>query len=259
MALEVAITISLVVVGGQLLGNLVELLRTDPGFDADHILAAVVIPTSTQYRTPQYGVLYRKFYDSVRALPGVESAGTVDALPFSGENHGGLISTSASQVLDPRHQTLAEVDLVSAEYLQTMGVHLGQGRWFGEEEMIETNDSAIVNDVAANRLWPGSSAIGKRICVYCTPEMPNNWKQIVGVVSTIRHVAMDGPQAPNVYLSAGALEAAAFLVVRTNRPIGDLETPLRRAIAGVDPHQPVLFSASMRALVADSSRSNVSS
>jgi ABC-type antimicrobial peptide transport system permease subunit len=46
------------------------------------------------------------------------------------------------------------------------------------------------------------------------------------------------------------------LVVRTNRPgyssSRDLEKAIRRAIAAVDPNQPVLLSASMRSLIADS-------
>ena len=59
------------------------------------ILASVVLPEPERYKTPeQRARVYRRFLDAVRAIPGVESAGTVDALPFSGENHGGFISTS---------------------------------------------------------------------------------------------------------------------------------------------------------------------
>jgi putative ABC transport system permease protein len=41
-------------------------------------------------------------------------------------------------------------------------------------------------------------------------------------------------------------------VVRTERPTGDLEKATRRAIAAIDPDQPVFLSASMRDLIADS-------
>src|SRR6202030_2547260 len=64
--------------------------------------------------------------------------------------------------------------------------------------------------------------------------------------------ALNEPAKGNVYLSAGAMQKAAFLVVRTERPTGDLEKAIRRAIAAIDPNQPVLLSASMRALLADS-------
>ena len=41
---EVAIAVALVLVGAQLLGNFIALLRTGPGFDADRVLASVVLP-----------------------------------------------------------------------------------------------------------------------------------------------------------------------------------------------------------------------
>jgi putative ABC transport system permease protein len=250
---EVAISVALIVVGGQLLGNFVRLLGTDPGFEADRVLASVVIPSPERYGTSQLRAgLYKRFLESVRSLPGVASAGTIDALPFSGENHGGFVSASEGGVAQQNGEISAEIDVVSAEYLQTMGVRLIDGRWFREEEMKETSDAAIVNDIAARRLWPNASAVGQLICVYCTPENPRNWKRVIGIVSAIRHAAMDGPEQASVYLSAGAFERAYFLVVRTNQPYAGMENAIRRAIAGVDPNQPVFLSVSMRTLISDS-------
>jgi hypothetical protein len=69
--------------------NIVGQIRTDPGFEANRILASVVLPERERYKTlEQRGRVYRRFLDAVRSIPRVESAGTVDALPFSGENHG---------------------------------------------------------------------------------------------------------------------------------------------------------------------------
>jgi len=250
---EVAITVTLVVIGGQLLSKFVELLRSDPGFEADHLLASVVLPSPVRYRTPeQKREIYQRFLDAVLRIPGVESVGTADALPFSGENHGGLITNNADAAMQPSTQITGEIDVISSHYLQTMGVHLLQGRWFYEGDMDETSNTAIISDLTAAQFWPGADPIGKRTCINCTPENPNNWKQVVGVVSSMRHMSIDGPPLLNVYLAAGALEKAAFLVVRTSRPTGDLEKAIRLAIAGVDPNQPVFLSVPMRELIADS-------
>jgi putative ABC transport system permease protein len=247
---EVAVSVVLVVIGGQLLGSFVKLIGTDPGFQADRVLASVVLPAPERYKDPERrSLFYRRILDAVRALPGVESAGTVDALPFSGENHGGSVSVTDASAAQP---LTAEIDVIGGEYLQTMGIRLLDGRWFREEEMSESNNSAIVNEVVARRLWPGVSAIGQRICVDCTPENPSNWKQVIGVVTSATHSALDTPVIQNVYLAAGAMQSSVFLVVRTNRPMGDLEKAIRRAIAAIDPNQPVFLSASMRALIADS-------
>jgi putative ABC transport system permease protein len=97
VAAEVAIAVALVLTGGRLLGSFVQLLRTDPGFQADQVLASVVLPPSGRYPTPaKRARVYRRFLDTVCSLPGVKSAGVVDALPFSGENHGGSINASRS-------------------------------------------------------------------------------------------------------------------------------------------------------------------
>ncbi len=245
VAAEVALSTMLVVVGGQLLGSFVKVIDTDPGFDARHVLASVVLPSPQRYPSPEKRALFfQRIFDSVRALPGVESAGVVDALPFSGENHGAFVSDGATQID-------SEIDIIGGQYLQTMGVRLLEGRWFRDEEMTDSSDTAIVNDHVASRLWPGVSGVGQRICVYCTPER-SDWKRVIGVVSSASHSALNDPATGNVYLAAGAMRESVFLVVRTERPTGDLEQAIRRTIARVDPNQPVFLSAPMSALIADS-------
>ena len=253
VAVEVALAVALVVIGGQLLADFATLLRTDPGFDAKRVTAFIIVPDRVRYQTPEeWGKFYRSALDSVRALPGIESAGTDDALPFSGENTGGLVGKSAGGA-PQGGQIAAEIDDVSAGYLQTMGIRLLQGRWLNEEDMSDSSNAAIVSDLVAKRLWPGQSAIGQPVCVFCSPENQNNWKRIVGVVSSSRHASMDGPQQQaSVYLAAGALHKAVFLVVRSNQPEIDIQKAVRQVIASIDPNQPIFLSATMQAFIDDS-------
>jgi putative ABC transport system permease protein len=245
---EVSIAVALVVTGGRLVGSFVAMLRTDPGFTPDRVLAAVVLPQPARYRGPARAVFYRRFLDAVRAIPGVESAGTVDALPFSGENHGGFVTVNAAEIADPTRQLVAEVDIAGGDYLQAMGARLLDGRWFHDEE----GDTAIVNEAAARRLLPGENAIGKRVCVGCRPDQPDNWKRVVGVVTNLRHWSLEGEPEPDVYISRDAMRAAQFLVLRTGRPAAEYQAALRRAVASVDPQQAVLLTADMRTLLEDS-------
>jgi predicted permease len=92
VAVEVALAVALVVIGGQILSGFVALIRTDPGFEANRIVASVVLPNPDRYAThEQWAALYERILTAVANIPGVERAGTVNALPFSGENDGGLI------------------------------------------------------------------------------------------------------------------------------------------------------------------------
>jgi predicted permease len=243
VAAEVAITVTLVVTGGRLLASFLDLASTDPGFNAGHVLAAVVLPPPERYSDPAARALvYRRFLDAVRALPGVESAGTVDALPFSGENHGGFLAAGDRRLT-------GEIDVIGGEYLQTMGARLEAGRWLRDGD---SDDAVLVNETAARRLWPGADAVGQRVCLGCTPEDPEHWKIVAGVVTDMRHWSLEGQGEPAVYLTTDAMRAGQFLVLRTRGPADDYQQPLRRAIASVDPQQPVLLSVSMRTLVGDS-------
>jgi putative ABC transport system permease protein len=229
--------------------SFIRLLRTDLGFQPDRVLASIIVPSGDQYlKNPEkQGLLFQRILDSVRTLPGVEKAGTVDALPFSGENNGGIIGTG-----DPSTEQIAEVDRVSADYPQVLGMHLLEGRWFRDDDMEASRDTALVNDVAARTLWPGQSALGKRFCIFCDNPQFKQWKQVAGVVKSIYHSRLDQPAHTEVYYASGALQAADFLVVRTDHRAPELSRAIRLSVAKIDPKQPVFMSASMSALIGDS-------
>ena len=248
-----ALAVVLVVIGGMLTGSFVRLLRTDPGFQAGHLLASIIVPVGDRYRKPEdRHALFRGILDSVAAMPGVEASGAVDALPFTGQNNGASVFGDTRRLPRIGEQPVAEVDTVTAGYLPAMGVPLIEGRAFREEDVTGARQVALVSQGAAALLWPGVSPLGRRICVNCSPEKPPQWKQVVGVVSGIRHSGLDERGVVQVYLAAGALESAQFLVVRANRPAGELARAIRAAVAAVDPNQPVFLSAAMSSLIADS-------
>jgi hypothetical protein len=83
-----------------------------------------------------------------------------------------LVTATEVGVVRPETQEIAEVDQVGDGYLETMGVRLLQGRLFREEEVDPAREVAIVNDLAAARLWPGENAVGGRICINCRPDEP---------------------------------------------------------------------------------------
>ena len=226
---EVAVAVVLVVIGGLITASFIRLLRTDLGFQPDRVLASIIVPSGDQYlKNPEkQGLLFQRILDSVRTLPGVEKAGTVDALPFSGENNGGIIGTG-----DPSTEQIAEVDRVSADYPQVLGMHLLEGRWFRDDDMEASRDTALVNDVAARTLWPGQSALGKRFCIFCSDPRFKQWKQVVGVVKSIYHSRLDQPTHSEVYYASGVLQSAQFLVVRTDHPATELSRAIRKAVSG---------------------------
>jgi hypothetical protein len=251
---EVAVTVVLVVIGSTLVGSFIRLLGTDPGFPAGRLLASIIVPSGDRYRDDPENrtLLFHRILDSVRILPGVESAGAVDALPFSGENTGGWLAATDAEVARPETQPVAEIDRVTLGYLETMGIRLLKGRWFREDDMDASRNGAIVNDLAARRFWPAGNAVGSRLCLNCAPGRKPDWKRVIGGVSSIRHAALEQPPGLEVYLSGGSLASAVFLVVRTDRPSTGLMREVRRVVAAADPNQPVFLSAMLSTLISDS-------
>ncbi|HEY6347242.1 MAG TPA: ABC transporter permease [Bryobacteraceae bacterium] len=249
---EAALAVVLVVTGSLLAVSLIRLLSIDPGFDADHVLASIIVPSSDKYPTPESRApLWPKILDAVKEIPGVESAGTIDALPFSGENNGPLITADPGEAGRGAGRT-AEADLVSADYLQTMGVKLLQGRWLREEDVTNRRPVAIIDEIAARALFPHGDAGGRRICVNCMLNEAQRWYDVVGICSSMRHASLDQNAGPAVYLTSRAFEQADFLVVRAQLPTPELARAIRRAVASADPGQPVLLSATMSTLIGDS-------
>jgi len=249
---EVALAVTLVLVGGVLTANFVRLVATDPGFDK-HVLASIVVPSSNEYDTAQKReLLFRRIVDAVRNSPGVEKAGTVDVLPFSGVNNGGAVVRGDDPQATVRGRgSLMEFNHVSADYLAAMGVGLLDGRFFRDDDMAAGRDVAIVNDALANQFWPGQSAIGKEICLNCWGPFREH-KRVVGVVASVRHAGLEDAGGLQVYETGHAFEYAYFVVVRTARPAGEMEKTVRRAIASADPKQPVFLSVPMSQLIGDS-------
>ena len=254
---EIALTLVLVVAGVQLASAFVRTMRRGVGFEPDHVLASIIVPLGPQY-TGNNGsdpdarsVFWRKVLDGARQLPGVESAGAVDALPFSGQNHGAYAGTADRAYASHTSENVAEFDKVSANYLQTMGVQLLAGRWLTDAD--ENNPvPAIIDQNAAQRFFPGRDPLGQRICIDCTAGEPPNWKQVVGVVSAIHHHSLEAASEPQIYSAEGALRNAQFLVMQVRGRTFDVAAPLRRMVAGIDAGVPIYLSEDMAGLIADS-------
>jgi putative ABC transport system permease protein len=207
---EVSVSLVLVVVGGSLTGKFIRLLGTDPGFTANRVLASIIVPSGERYQDhPENRTsLFRGILESVRLLPGVESAGTVNALPFSGDNILRPVAATDAAVQSPDTQPAAEIDRVSAGYLEAMGLRLLSGRWLRDDDMGANSDVVIVNEIAARRLWPDRSALSARICLDCGPGRADTWMRVIGVVSSVRHAALDDLPGLQVYIARDALASA---------------------------------------------------
>jgi putative ABC transport system permease protein len=250
---EVALALILTMGAGLLLNSFVRLLNVDPGFQPDHVLAAIILPPTSRYPKATAKVeFYRRVVEQVKALPGVESAAASDTLPYSGQNGTDQVRIEGRPPVDGIDPNLyCEGSTVTSEFLQTMGIALIRGRFFDEHDNAEAPPVVIISETAAERFWPGEDPLGKRMTF--GGDGYKVWHQVVGIVKSTHNLGLDRPQFPHFYLPVEQKGYPAnFLLVRSTLPPASLAQAVRQAVASVDREQPVFLTAPFADWVSDS-------
>jgi predicted permease len=149
---EVALACVLLIGAGLLLRSFLRLLDVDLGFEPAHV-AAIKIEVNDGNNLARRGPILQELLQRVRAISGIEAAGTTDMLPLDRNRSWSLVAKE--NVNDKTVEHGAFVYVVSPGYLETMGMRLRQGRDLSWHDRSHTQHAIIVNEAAARREWPG--------------------------------------------------------------------------------------------------------
>ena len=230
------------------------LITVDAGVSPDGLTAMNVAIVGPPYLDPKKVPAFLEQLESrVRALPGVERAGSATPLPLDGN-----WDMEGFHVRD-RPELGAEspqFDRISAtpDYFATMRIPLESGRLIAGTDRADQPQVAVINETLARREWPGESPIGKQIQLGDRDEKAP-WITIVGVVGDVRQRSLDLEPAPQIYTAhAQSADPPNFmtLAVRSTLAPAVLDAEVRRLAAAIDAGVPVYGTASMDARVADS-------
>ncbi len=247
---EVALSVVLLAGAGVLVGDFLRLRASDPGYDPSGRITATLVLPSSRFEDPPARV---RFLDDivrrVEALPGVEEVGYTSHLPVTDGSTTTPVVTEDGPASEAGSLVLANYRGVDADYLETMGARLVEGRGFTTVELRDARPGEVIlNRSAADAYWPGESPLGRRVRLG-TVEQESAWMQVVGVVDDMRE---EWELAETWYLPFGITrDERAYLVVRTSSGAGGLPARIREAIWAVDPDQPIERLASMDELVGE--------
>ncbi len=167
---------------------------------------------------------------SIRALPGVLSAGAASHLP----RLDAMAMPIMIESLDDPSQELsgsAPTTEVSDGFLESIGGHTMAGRSFTATDfVVGAAPVAIVNQPFVDRFFAGRSPVGRRVRV-----STEGWREIVGVVPELGVSAGDRGSAAGVYVPLPDRTPSMHLAIRTAGNPNTLAGPLRRAVVDVDP------------------------
>ena len=233
LTLQVAVSVTLLVVTALLGASLFRVLQVDRGFDAERVIAVPLALPTARYADDRVRVdAYDRILLNVRTIAGVQSVSPTSLLPMRGEGQVNFIVADGSTT--PRaEQPSANFRFVAPEYFQTLKLPLTSGRSFTDAERDPSRPApAVISQSAASRLWPGQDPIGKRFGRGIANEPPF---EVVGVAIDARTTSIEQSPPLMVYVPYWwRSRASTSLLVRTGLDPSAVVPDIRRVIRDVD-------------------------
>lgn len=244
---QMALSALLLVAAGLLLRTLGRTARVDPGFEPDRIAIASFDLGLQGYGRGAADAFLATLSERLRARPEVESTAVAGLLPLGGVMVGKAFAPEDAAG-EPADWPIVFFDAVSPGYFTTLGARLVEGREIVGTDRAGAPRVAVVNRTMARQLWPGESALGKRLRERTGFETLT----VVGVVSDLSVDDVADDPAPYLYLARAQLEgppAESHLLVRVRGDAARLAPVLRNEIAALDRRLPLFGKSTLRDVV----------
>jgi len=113
---------------------------------------------------------------------------------------------------------------------------------------------AIIDDVLARQLWPGESALGKKLNLSDSPQgfyqFRRDWAVVVGIVHHVQYHSLTAIVRPQIYVPYPlAPRPSMSFVVHTAGPVPDLAASVRTIVTSVNRDMPITHLEPMQLLV----------
>ncbi|MEJ7809333.1 MAG: ABC transporter permease [Gemmatimonadaceae bacterium] len=248
---QVATALLLLVGGGLLARSFIRAQSVDLGFSPGNVLSMTVsLPNSRYPGADQRAAFFQELTRRVEALRGIRSAGFVSHLPLAGN---ALSSDFTIEGRPPRSSgEVSRAQLVSTTpgYFRTMGTRVVRGRSFADGDRADGRPVVMVDEALARASWPGEDAIGRRVRLGATIGADTAWREIVGVVSSVRAASVEQSPEPTIYVPhAQNPWPTMSLVIHTATNPARFAGTVRAEVLGLDPDQPVYSVRSMEQVV----------
>jgi putative ABC transport system permease protein len=262
VVLEVTLATLLVVGAGLLVRSFVNIHGVDPGFRQQRVMALQVFAWDRHQTEERRSLFFQQSLERLRAVPGVETAGAVSAMPFieSNINIRGTVAVEGRAAAPARavlgsasaptedDDTMVFLTVVAGDYFRTMDIPLDRGRAFQETDRAGTPMVALVTRRTAQKIWPGEDPIGAKVRFQFTGQV--KVAEIVGIVGDVRHDSLDQPTRPELFLWHPQVPYGGMTFVVKSVSAGAVSiNTLKEQVWAVDPLMPFYRTATVRELI----------
>lgn len=241
VAVEVAVSVMLLISAGLFVRAIWRVQSVDPGFNPNGVVTMRTTLPNPKYAEPApRAAFYDRVLSEVRALPGVERAAYVSGVPMV--LWGGIagVEIPGRPVVPARREGVA-FRLATAQYFDALGIPLRRGRDLSDDDTPDRQLVAVVSESFIQKHWPGDDGIGKTFVIR------DELRSIVGVVGDVKTRGLERANEPQVYIPArqpppqglGGLYVPKDLVIRAPTQGLSIVPAVRQAVRRADPEQPI--------------------
>jgi putative ABC transport system permease protein len=235
---QVALSLVVLVCGGLFIKSFRKAQTMDPGFNNANGLILSLSPTLVGYEDEKARQFYKQVLERVSHVPGIEAASFARTLPLGdSSNSNGPILKEGETLAKGSAGRVIMTNVISPGYFKTMQIPVLEGRDFDDRDVPKSQRVVILNQKMAETLWPGESAVGKRITI--GTENRDLW-EVVGVVKTGKYRTLAEDAKPFFYYSMGQRRPSPMaMVVRASVDPRSLVGAIRSEVQAIDRRVPL--------------------
>jgi predicted permease len=250
---ELALSVLLLIGATLLIRSFANLQNVSPGFNPKNVLTLELTMTGNRYRQEQTVLsTYKQIMEQLARLPGVQYVGAITSLPLSQMFAWGPITVEGRTPPPGENFINADIRVTAGNYFQAMQIPLREGRFFNESDTKTSPPVGIVDEYMATELWPGQSALGKRVHNGgITDKDP--WITVVAVVGRIKQYTLDSDSRIAIYYPQTQFVTKELnVVVRSSGDPAALYSAAHKEIQSVDGDLPIFHVVTMEQRVQES-------
>ena len=257
---QIALAFVLLVAAGLVLRSFVSLLRVDPGFAADRVVAIQAFIWDRYNKPEQREAFTKVTLENIASLPGVEAAGVTTAIPLleSSQTSSVPFAVEGKPPEQLGQEPVAQFTIASPDYFNAIGARLLQGRLLNQFDSKDSARVALINDTMAKRNWPGENPVGAKFTLKRggRDARGGTTLEVVGVVTDQRQDGLEKTPREEFFVPyAQYPSGSTIFVVRTKGDPNALLQALKARIWESNKSQPFYAVTTMDQLVNNSLKS----
>jgi predicted permease len=221
---QVAVSVVLLAGAGLLTRTMLELSQVDTGLRHEEVFTmSVPLLDMSEVFLPGADAAAKERYDrmlrEIRSLPGVLDAGLGSPSPLRRSTVVFEVKAEGKPLATGEAVPRAELRTANPDFFRAAGIPLIRGRPFATTDGAQSAKVVVINQLLAERFFPGEDPVGKRIAwtgdiLRFTP-VSGDWRTIVGVAGNTRDGGLDAEPRPVMFMPfTQILALGGSLVVR---------------------------------------------